>query len=514
MTAHFLSLVFIACTDPHTPEYLNPHDPNSMTYVPNAPSNVTVSFAGETERRLSWQDNSAFEVGYRIERKLGETGVFSILGQVGKNVTTFSDTGIILTDTTYYYRVSSLSERGNLGTDSLLRVSVPFPSPKDLHMTCLSQTSVQLEWNDRSPFELGFIILQSMNGQPFLELQRTAADVPSYTVTGMNPASTYRFMVQAYTRHNISKYSETLSLTYVNSPVELLYTRSIQRNDQAVSSMTFSPDGKTLACGGEYYVELFRVGDGYNMARLAHDYNHPVWSVKFSPDGSVLASGHRGSVYLWNPRTFERISRLYNYGTNDIFSVRFTPDGNTIAAADDGGYIQLWRSNTYLGSYNGNNWNNRTIDISPDGQFLATGDSLMVLRVSNGAHVRSFPTSIYLRSIIFHPAGKIVSCVGANDYKIELWNLSDGSLVRSIQESYYLRDLSFDPVGRRIAGAGREDGKVNIWDVETGALLVSLNNSAPSMSLAFSPLNNIIATGDTRGTVRMWGFNGTWKTDF
>lgn len=56
------------------------------------------------EVQLTWQDNSASELGYYIERKTGSAGNYTVLDSVDANVSTYTDT----TGTagqTYYYRV-------------------------------------------------------------------------------------------------------------------------------------------------------------------------------------------------------------------------------------------------------------------------------------------------------------------------------------------------------------------------------------------------------------------------
>lgn len=45
------------------------------------------------EADLTWADNSGNEDGFRVERKLGTTGIYSTLTSTAPNVTVFTDVG-------------------------------------------------------------------------------------------------------------------------------------------------------------------------------------------------------------------------------------------------------------------------------------------------------------------------------------------------------------------------------------------------------------------------------------
>ena len=61
--------------------------------------------------KLAWQDNSANELGFKIERKTGSGGTYSEIATVGPNVTSCKDTGLSPA-TTCFYSVRAYNSTG------------------------------------------------------------------------------------------------------------------------------------------------------------------------------------------------------------------------------------------------------------------------------------------------------------------------------------------------------------------------------------------------------------------
>ena len=116
----------------------------------------------------------------------------------------------------------------------------------------------------------------------------------------------------------------------------------------AVTSVTYSPDGKTLASGVRswevpsgvvYEIKLWDVATRMEKATLkGHKFD--VNSVAFSPDGRTLASacGFDQTIKLWDMATGKEQATLQE---GYCRSLCFSPDGRRLASAS-GEEINLW----------------------------------------------------------------------------------------------------------------------------------------------------------------------------
>ncbi len=80
--------------------------------IPMAPSNLVASAISVAQIDLAWQDNSTNEQGFKIERKLGETGQWSEIARPGAGSNSYQDHEFYASGT-YYYRIRAYNEAGN-----------------------------------------------------------------------------------------------------------------------------------------------------------------------------------------------------------------------------------------------------------------------------------------------------------------------------------------------------------------------------------------------------------------
>ena len=86
---------------------------DATTLAADAPSGLTATAVSASQIDLVWDDNSANEDGFRIERKIGVAGTYAEIDRVGSNVETYSDAGLSAL-AECFYRVFSYNAGGDL----------------------------------------------------------------------------------------------------------------------------------------------------------------------------------------------------------------------------------------------------------------------------------------------------------------------------------------------------------------------------------------------------------------
>lgn len=112
-------------------------------------------------------------------------------------------------------------------------------------------------------------------------------------------------------------------------------------NDWIISSVAFSPDGKSLATGVGKTVTLWCTKTWQSLVTLD---TVRVETLTFSPNSTRLAIGGvwpENSIQLWDVKTAQCIAEFSGH-KSDVESIAFSPDNRLLASGGFDGVIYLW----------------------------------------------------------------------------------------------------------------------------------------------------------------------------
>ncbi|MDI6733068.1 MAG: fibronectin type III domain-containing protein [Planctomycetota bacterium] len=174
----------------------------TLPLPPSAPSNLSAQ-ANENnpyEVFLQWVDNSNNESGFRIERRVGWTS-FQELANRPPDTMVYVDSKV-LPNTTYYYRVYGWNVGGAGGYSNTVEVTTPgwIPlAPSRLTAWAVSESQINLEWQDNSTNETEFRIESSPTGiNQWGEITTVTANTTTFSDRNLPASTTYHYRIRAY----------------------------------------------------------------------------------------------------------------------------------------------------------------------------------------------------------------------------------------------------------------------------------------------------------------------------
>ncbi|HEX9675838.1 MAG TPA: PQQ-binding-like beta-propeller repeat protein [Anaerolineales bacterium] len=362
-----------------------------------------------------------------------------------------------------------------------------------------------------------------------------------------------------------------------------------------IASLALSPSGELLALGNAHYALSSNVGrdaisivDAANgtLVRALDGHHGPVTTLSFSPDGQTLASGSLdNTVHLWRLSDGALLAARQDH-SDEILDLSFSPDGALLAAAMKDRRARLWQVPdgalryklgvvpAYGYWYEGHIPGTYALDFSPDGTLLATGSdmdaglaewdpatgelsrqvyagyfgqhtfSLAYLESGFGILVEygsvgrgtfselsfvggeqalaEIPESLPLVAEAFavSEAGTqlaVASFAGEGVYELANYELVDTTLVERLRlsaEGEAPDMLAFSPDGALLAQAFNfdfsddQDRAVKVIRLadgrEVASLVLSPRSSGGVVGLAFSPDGRLLALALADGQIRVW----------
>ncbi len=302
----------------------------------------------------------------------------------------------------------------------------------------------------------------------------------------------------------------------------------------SVLSLTFSPDGKTLASAGMGYdranQEFTRLPTKLTLwdvathkPRLSFENEHDTFGnqhdfqrLAYSPDGKWLAAGCSESIRLWDVAAAKEAEPI-PLKLNSIAALAFSPDGKTLAwSGVDGGDAALWDVATRKEAHRlgGHKSIVRQLAFSPDGKLLAAGyddKTIGLWNPATGVEVRRLSGhEAGVASVAFSPDGKTLASAARGAEPIRLWDTAAWEVRFRLQGPKainWVSRVAFSPDGKTLVAA-HMDGMVFLWNPATGERLPSADEHEFMIGgIDLSPDGRTLATAspDER-KVCLWDF--------
>ena len=319
--------------------------------------------------------------------------------------------------------------------------------------------------------------------------------------------------------------------------------KSFRGHSQEIWSVSFAPDGLTLASGGnDRFLRMWDIESGRELRKL-RGHTQLVRQVQYSPDGQILASASEDrTIRLWNPQSGETIRILFTRYDHAVCSISFSPDGLMLARAGQNKDIKIWEVTTgtelitLLGKdqYD-HNWSVCTA-FSPDGIHLVSGSDIGKIKLyevlpsgeekmihdghwrdepdDEETDARGFyvddagqfqkPMEYWIGALTYTPDGSTMIS-GSRDCTIKFWDMPTLTVQRTLKgHSEWVRNLLVTQDGKVLVSAS-DDGTVKMWDIETGRQIRTLkSHKGPVRGIALSANGKYLATAGNDRIIRLW----------
>ncbi|MEM9117799.1 MAG: hypothetical protein AAGD09_07945 [Cyanobacteria bacterium P01_F01_bin.56] len=254
-----------------------------------------------------------------------------------------------------------------------------------------------------------------------------------------------------------------------------------------VRSVRVSPTGQVIASSDdEDDIQIWDIATGEQLYIWPGGKSRRTQAVDFTPDGQTILGGSiiEGKLRIWH---WQENSRLVTPPLDNIFSLNVSPDGQFIATGHSRGKINLWTQDFEL-IRSIQAYDSAivvvAVEFAPNGLTLAsrgfgppgTTSGVKLFDVSTGTEKERLSSESSGgidenggHSIAYSPDGNILAGyygVASDIVSVRLWNPITSEVIADLQtEVTQPHAIAFSSDGQFMAVAGLSD-LIEVWDVQ------------------------------------------------
>lgn len=319
----------------------------------------------------------------------------------------------------------------------------------------------------------------------------------------------------------------------VSDPSNCSFIRLAQNLNDA-TEVRFSPNGQLVAVAAPNGIHLIQPSPPYQLlgVYVLPNPSENITSLAWDKEGLILAgSTDQGSIHLWSVSQtaedrFESVATWI--ATNNTAAIRSLawklPSGDQLAVTDRNGNLSLWDVATQSSiAVIPVHPDLLSVDWSPNRPLVATGDCNPTVRLWD---ISLLPNITFrgelpdhrecITQLAFSPDGETLA-TGDEIGLLRIYNWQSGEQIVQKSLNERITNVAWNIGGSHLA-VSSDTGQLLVYDMRNNRTTQIFSRQPkpeiPLLSLSWSPDTKFVATGSEEGWIAIWEINETQREGF